>query len=109
MPRSNQSSNLLRIEFSHTCPYFTRCGGCHYQHASYDHQLEIKEKFLRETLRRTAKLDLDLDIQVHPSPPWNYRNRSRLQVRTAPNFSVGYFKTGSHDFLLLSNVRSVRR
>src|SRR5215471_4216593 len=25
------------------CPYFARCGGCHYQHASYEHQLEIKK------------------------------------------------------------------
>ena len=26
-----------------------------------------------------AKLDLPFDIEVHPSPPWNYRNRSRLR------------------------------
>ncbi len=81
------------------CPYFSRCGGCHYQHTSYDHQLEIKRDILRETLRRTAKVELDLEIQIHPSPPWNYRNRSRLQVQTAPAFSIGYFKTGSHDLL----------
>ena len=37
------------------CPYFGPCGGCHYQHASYEHQLEIKRAILRETLRRTAK------------------------------------------------------
>ena len=66
------------------CPYFARCGGCHYQHASYEHQLEIKKEILRETLRRTAKLELPFDIEVHPSPPWNYRNRSRLQVQTSP-------------------------
>ena|SRR5215472_6792964 len=81
------------------CPYFSRCGGCHYQHASYEHQLEIKRQILVETLRRTAKVDLSVDIQVHPSPPWNYRNRSRLQVRTAPAFQAGYFKTASHDRL----------
>jgi 23S rRNA (uracil1939-C5)-methyltransferase len=81
------------------CPHFTRCGGCHYQHASYEHQLEIKKEILRENLRRIARLDLPFDIEVHPSPPWNYRNRSRLQVRISPDFAVGYFKLASHELL----------
>jgi len=91
------------------CPHFTHCGGCHYQHATYEHQLEIKKEILRESLRRTAKLDLPFDIEVHPSPPWNYRNRSRLQIRTgqvqteyaqvSPAFAAGYFKLASHELL----------
>jgi 23S rRNA (uracil1939-C5)-methyltransferase len=81
------------------CPYFGLCGGCHYQHASYDHQLEIKKEILRESLRRTTKLELPFDIEVHPSPPWNYRNRSRLQVQVRPTFAVGYFKFASHELL----------
>ncbi|MGA8704152.1 MAG: TRAM domain-containing protein, partial [Candidatus Sulfotelmatobacter sp.] len=55
------------------CPHFGRCGGCHYQHATYERQLEIKKEILRENLRRIAKLELNCEIQVHPSPPWNYR------------------------------------
>jgi 23S rRNA (uracil1939-C5)-methyltransferase len=81
------------------CPHFARCGGCHYQHALYEHQLEIKKEILRENLRRIARLDLQCEIHVHPSPPWNYRNRSRLQVRTQPNFAAGYFKFASHELL----------
>jgi 23S rRNA (uracil1939-C5)-methyltransferase len=81
------------------CPYFARCGGCHYQHTGYDQQLEIKKEILRENLRRIAKLELQSEIVVHPSPPWNYRNRSRLQVRTRPSFTVGYFKFSSHELL----------
>ncbi len=81
------------------CPHFTRCGGCHYQHATYEHQLEIKKEILRENLRRIAKLELQCEIQVHPSPPWNYRNRSRLQMRTQPEFAAGYFKFASHELL----------
>jgi 23S rRNA (uracil1939-C5)-methyltransferase len=81
------------------CPHFGHCGGCHYQHAAYGQQLEIKKEILRENLRRIAKLDLASDIEVHPSPPWNYRNRSRLQVRTRPDFAVGYFKFASHELL----------
>jgi 23S rRNA (uracil1939-C5)-methyltransferase len=81
------------------CPYYARCGGCHYQHASYEHQLEIKKEILRENLRRIAKLELQCEIQVHPSPPWNYRNRSRLQLQSRPQFAAGYFKFASHDLL----------
>jgi 23S rRNA (uracil1939-C5)-methyltransferase len=81
------------------CPYFLRCGGCHYQHAGYEHQLEIKAAILKETLRRIAKLELETKIVIHPSPPWNYRNRSRLKVRTAPEFALGYYKFSSHELL----------
>jgi 23S rRNA (uracil1939-C5)-methyltransferase len=81
------------------CPYFKQCGGCHYQHIDYQQQLEIKKEILRETLRRTAKLEFPVEIQLHRSPPWNYRNRSRLQVETNPEFKIGYFKMRSHEVL----------
>ncbi len=83
------------------CPYFGQCGGCHYQHASYEHQLDIKKAILGETLRRTAKVELSTEIEVHPSPPWNYRNRSRLQIQTSPHFKAGYFKMASHEVLAI--------
>ena len=81
------------------CPYFGSCGGCQYQHIRYEHQLEIKAAILKETLRRIAKLELETEITIHPSPPWNYRNRTRLQVRTAPEFALGYYKFNSHEVL----------
>lgn len=81
------------------CPYFQRCGGCHYQHIPYERQLEFKAAILRETLLRIAKIELSSEIRLHGFPPWNYRNRTRLQVRTAPEFALGYFRFGSHEFL----------
>jgi 23S rRNA (uracil1939-C5)-methyltransferase len=87
----------LRIEAA--CPYFQRCGGCHYQHADYREQLKIKEDILRENLRRLAKMESAPEVTVHASPAWNYRNRTRLQVRTDSGFAVGYFKASSHDLL----------
>ena len=81
------------------CPYFQRCGGCHYQHAGYGHQLEIKAAILKENLRRIAKLELETEIEIHPSPPWNYRNRTRLKVLAAPEFALGYYRVGSHELL----------
>jgi 23S rRNA (uracil1939-C5)-methyltransferase len=81
------------------CPYFRRCGGCQYQHTSYEQQLEYKAGILCETLQRIAKIELKTEVQLHRSPPWNYRNRTRLRVQTGPEFALGYYRFGSHQFL----------
>ncbi len=81
------------------CPYFRQCGGCHYQHIPYDLQLKFKAGILRETLQRIGKIELKSEIRLHASPPWNYRNRTRLQVQNAEEFALGYFRFGSHELL----------
>ncbi|HZU23103.1 MAG TPA: 23S rRNA (uracil(1939)-C(5))-methyltransferase RlmD [Terriglobales bacterium] len=91
-----------RNRLAHTCPYFARCGGCHYQHTGYEHQLEIKAAILRETLRRTGKLDWTGELTLHPSPPWNYRNRTRMRIMHEPTFSLAYFRFGSHQPLAVA-------
>src|SRR6267378_3071622 len=81
------------------CPYFQQCGGCNYQHIPHERQLEFKSEILRETLQRIAKIELESELRLHASPAWNYRNRTRLRVRTVPEFALGYFRFGSHEFL----------
>jgi 23S rRNA (uracil1939-C5)-methyltransferase len=81
------------------CPYFTRCGGCHYQQVDYAAQLRYKTEILRETLRRTAKFELQNDVIVHAADPWGYRNRTRMHVSHKPEFALGYFRYGSHALL----------
>ncbi len=84
------------------CKYFGECGGCHYQHATYEEQLKQKREILRETIARIAKVELP-EIAVRASPPLNYRNRTRLKmaiVAGAPTkFAIGYYKLGSHQLL----------
>ena len=93
------AASLHRVEPG--CPYFQRCGGCHYQHASYEHQLRIKAEILRETLRRTAKVEVPCELQIHASAEWewDYRNRTRLKVQTAPEFGLGYYRLRSHELM----------
>jgi 23S rRNA (uracil1939-C5)-methyltransferase len=81
------------------CPYFQACGGCHYQHTSYEHQLEIKAAILKETLARIGKIQLETELLVHPSQPWNYRNRTRMRVRGGSDFAIGYNRFASHSFI----------
>lgn len=59
------------------CPHFGPCGGCQYQHAGYETQLQIKQAVLRETLERGG-IHVPDDIFVLSSHPWGYRNRIRL-------------------------------
>lgn len=80
------------------CPYFGECGGCQYQHLNYEAQLQAKAGILRETLLRTAKIEAP-EIITHASPPWNYRNRTRVRVRTDPEFAIGYNRFASHVLL----------
>ena len=47
---------------------FTRCGGCHYQHAPYEFQLARKVEILREQLRRVGKIEYAGEIEVVSGP-----------------------------------------
>ncbi len=75
------------------CPYFGQCGGCHYQHAAYDFQLEAKTGILREELRRVGKLEAPEEIAVVSGEPWGYRNRTQFHVQGR---HIGFLEARSH-------------
>ena len=79
------------------CPYFGRCGGCHYQYASYAAQVEIKLAILREALDR-AHIPEVPDIAPITANPLGYRNRIRLHIQENP-FALCYKIRNSHDNL----------
>ena len=60
------------------CKYFGLCGGCSYQHLSYEKELEIKKEILRA---RLSKIGYNNQINLIPNPnPYNYRNKIKLFV-----------------------------
>lgn len=87
---------------SPSCPYFGDCGGCHYQHATYEEQVKQKREILRETIARIAKVELP-EIATHAPPPLHYRNRTRMKFAIVAGadtkFVLGYHKLGSHELL----------
>ena len=60
-----------------SCRHFGVCGGCQYQHATYDAQLAYKLAILRETLLRGGVAP-PTEIAMLAAEPWAYRNRIRL-------------------------------
>ncbi len=66
------------------CQYFGRCGGCAYQHATYEEQLKIKRAQVRETLARLGGFDALEVAEVLPAPaPYGYRNRITVHTKGA--------------------------
>ena len=76
------------------CPVFGRCGGCHYQHASYEYQLAAKRAILIDQLRRLGKIEPPEQIVVVAGEPWGYRNRAQLHIEGR---RIGYREAGSHN------------
>ena len=81
------------------CRHFGVCGGCNYQHATYEAQLGFKQAILRETLERGG-VNLPEKIDVLAGNPWHYRNRIRLAFDAAGR--VGYRARRSHDLVPIS-------
>jgi len=79
------------------CPYFGRCGGCAYQHISYEHQLAIKWRQVRDALQRIGKLR---DVPMRPivSSPSHYAYRNRITVH-AQDSVIGFFRRDSHQLI----------
>src|SRR6516165_6168105 len=79
------------------CPYFGRCGGCAYQHISYEHQLAIKWRQVRDALQRIGKLK---DVPMRPiiPSPKQYAYRNRITVH-AQEGVIGFFRRDSHQLI----------
>ena len=105
-----QEADLLEVlqpsdqRIAPACPVYETCGGCDFQHATYDEQLRLKNAILAETLCR-AGLCREKEIPVLLGPPlaspqpFGYRQRIRLQVEQG---RAGYFGRQSHDLVPVS-------
>ena len=58
------------------CEHFGTCGGCKWQHMTYEAQLKFKQKSVSDALSRIAKIDVSVMLPIVPSPADKfYRNK----------------------------------
>ena len=80
------------------CPHFGRCGGCHWQHISYEAQLRYKTEIVRSLLQRIGRQpDPQVRSPLGMGIPWSYRNNVQLRVDAAGH--LGYYAAKSHDIV----------
>ncbi|MCB1024318.1 MAG: class I SAM-dependent RNA methyltransferase [Acidobacteria bacterium] len=81
------------------CEYFGTCGGCDFQHISYQAQLEAKVDMIRDCLTRIGRIEFDGEIPILKSPEeYGYRLRSQWHLDTRKK-QIGYFKRQSHEII----------
>ncbi|MSA61913.1 23S rRNA (uracil(1939)-C(5))-methyltransferase RlmD [Gordonibacter pamelaeae] len=86
------------------CPHGDACGGCPWQHLSYEAQLEAKRANVVGALVHTARLEAArAEDLVRPCLPskrqWGYRNKLELGAARAENgeFLLGFHREGTHE------------
>ncbi|YCM45095.1 class I SAM-dependent RNA methyltransferase [Verrucomicrobiaceae bacterium 227] len=77
------------------CHHFATCGGCQYQHLSYEKQLEWKTRQVRELLEHMV----GIQAEVHPAIPspkeWGYRSKITphfQKPRSGEEFPIGFLE-----------------
>lgn len=57
------------------CPLFGECGGCQYQHLSYQKQLDWKTRQVRELMKHMAAIEFPVNPCLSTEQTWNYRSK----------------------------------
>jgi 23S rRNA (uracil1939-C5)-methyltransferase len=79
------------------CPVFGDCGGCQWQHLSYPAQLEAKENFVRESLRRIGGFaEPPVRAIAAAAQPLAYRNKAIVPVGAG---DFGFYRASSHEIV----------
>mgnify|MGYP002796606672 FL=1 len=84
------------------CPVADKCGGCCYQHITYEEELRAKEKKVRDALTRIGGQDGAVLKGITGAPTTeHYRNKAQYPVgRDADgNIVTGFYRPRSHDIV----------
>lgn len=80
------------------CPIATQCGGCDLRHITYEAELQAKQGFVTEALRRIGGLSVPVS-PILASPLINgYRNKMQLPLTPGNNGKIeaGFYAKRSH-------------
>ena len=84
------------------CPYFSLCGGCHYQHLDYAQELKLKKELVVDQLQRIGKFSDLPPIKITPSPlPFGYRNQAQFHPVNSQDaaLGLGFKKANSNEVI----------
>ncbi|MBP3952381.1 23S rRNA (uracil(1939)-C(5))-methyltransferase RlmD [Bacillus suaedae] len=88
------------------CPIYDQCGGCQLQHMKYEATLREKRDIIKQAFERHTQLPVEklrIENTLGMENPWNYRNKSQLQVsKKGSKVTAGLYASNSHQLIDLS-------
>lgn len=82
------------------CPYYYNCGGCSYQHINYSQQLLLKEKIVKDILKRIGGVSTSVKPVVGMSEPWYYRNKVIWHLIKSENKNrMGFYRFRTNELV----------
>lgn len=80
------------------CPFFSRCGGCHLHHMTYEEELRFKTDKVEQALHRLGGISVPVHPTVGSENISSYRNKLQIPVREdrEGNPVIGFFQARSH-------------
>ncbi|MFQ3544238.1 23S rRNA (uracil(1939)-C(5))-methyltransferase RlmD [Halobacillus rhizosphaerae] len=84
------------------CDVYLQCGGCQLQHMSYDRQLAMKQKQVKDVMKKIGHLE---HVPVHETigmdDPWRYRNKIQIPVgqKEDGELMTGFYQKRSHNII----------
>ena len=93
------------------CPHYHNCGGCSYQHMTYEMQISLKQKIVQNTFKRIGGINFEVKEPIDMQKPWYYRNKVVWHLSQGQNGAqMGYYRSHSnslvniHQCLLLEPI-----
>ncbi len=77
------------------------CGGCTFRHASYEHELSVKEEYVTSLFRKAK-----LDVNVEPiRTAGENEPRTKVTLPVSGDGKLGYYRSNSHTVMPCKNCR----
>lgn len=89
------------------CTAAIGCGGCAYRHLTYEHELELKRRYVENAFKKVRLHDVVVEPVRHTESIVGYRNKAQYPVQKGKDGRIvaGFYANSSHRIVPADNCR----